>query len=218
MQPMLPILLISNTPSNDSSVTQLPLLTTKWLQPAITFGDYDGVVLTSKNGVKALERIDPSWKKLPVLCVGNATKSAAESVGAHIIDCGSGYGDDIYDLIRERHAQQRWLYARPKVAASDFAERLREAGIVIDDAVVYETVCSAQDIEAEIPDKAVLIFTSPSALHCFQSRFTILPSHTLVVIGKTTQKALAGHQVHVAPEPAIASCVALAKQLAKEEQ
>lgn len=214
---MLPIYLISNTPTNDEAVTHLPMLETSWLTPPIDFDKYDGIILTSKNGVEALERIDTVWKTLPVICVGSATKQTAAAYGAEVIDTGNGYGDAIHDLILERYADRRWLYARPKVVASDFAERLRKAGTDVDQAVVYETVCNAEAAPTELPKDAVLIFTSPSALRCFKRRYRLLPTHTLVVIGTTTQKAAEGHRVHVAPEPTVNACITLAKHLAKEQ-
>ncbi len=214
---MYPIYLISNTSPNDKAVIHLPMLGTSWLTPAIDFSRYDGIILTSKNGAEAMERIDAAWKTLPVICVGSATKKTAAAYGADVIETGNGYGDAIYDLIRERYAHLRWLYARPKVVASDFAERLRKAGTAIDEAVVYETVCNAEAPQPELPEEAVLIFTSPSALRCFEQRYRLLPTHTLVVIGTTTQKAADGHRVHVAPEPTVDACVTLAKQLAKDQ-
>lgn len=211
-----PIYLISVTPPNDPGIIHLPILETKWLRPPIDLTRCDGIILTSKNGIEALERIDPAWKTLPVLCVGKATKRRAEELGSEVLALSDGYGDGLYDIIRTHYAQKRWLYARPKVIASDFAQRLRENGIEIEEAIVYETLCRAEKITENIADNAVLIFTSPSALECFIGRFDFSPAQEIVVIGRTTQKSLLGRHAHVAPEPTVASCIALAKQLAKE--
>ena len=212
-----PIFLISITPPNDTDVIHLPLLKTVFAHPKIDLDRYEGIILTSKQGVEAMEAIDPQWKSLPVLCVGKATQKHAEALGANVLERSDGYGAGLYDIVMQRYTDKHWLYARPKVVASDFAERLRQKGVRIDEAVVYETVCDAANNDTAIPDDAILIFTSPSALHCFTSRYDIAPSHDLVVIGKTTAKAIDERQrVHLAAEPSVAACIALAKQLKGE--
>ncbi len=209
-----PIFLVSITPPNDPDVVHLPLLETVFLKPEIGLERYDGIILTSKQGVEAIETIDPQWKQLPVLCVGKATQKRAESLGANVLERSDGYGAGLYDIVMRRYSDRRWLYARPKVVASDFAGRLRQKGVRIDDAVVYETVCGTANSDTAIPADAILIFTSPSALRCFTSRYDIVPTQELVVIGKTTAQALGkGRRVHLAAEPSVAACIALAKQL-----
>ena len=213
-----PIYLVSVTPSGEKGIIDLPFLATKWLHPTISLEQVDGIIFTSKKGVEALERIAPEWKRLPVLCVGVATRKQAEELGGKVLAAGNGYGDNVYELIHDRFKTLRWLYARPGVIASDFAERLRREGTVVEEAVVYETVCQADTLQTPpIETNAVLIFTSPSAVHCFQSRFNFHPDQHIVVIGRTTEKSLPNIPVHVAPEPTVASCIALAKKLAKEK-
>ncbi len=209
-----PIVLTSVTQSDDPDVTHLPLLGTRFFSPAVDLSRYDGIILTSKQGVEAIERIDPAWKSLDVLCVGKATENKIVSLGAKILERSDGYGAGLYDIVKRRHAGRRWLYARPKVVASDFAQRLRNDGITVDEVVVYETVC--EDGGETPPKNAVLIFTSPSALKCFEKRFAIVPTQDVVVIGRTTAQAARTHaHVHMAPEPSVRACVALAKHIAK---
>jgi uroporphyrinogen-III synthase len=211
-----PIYLISITPPNDPDIIHLPMLATKWVHPTIDLTRYDGIILTSKNGVDALERIDPAWKSLPVLCVGKATQRRAEELGGDVLAVSDGYGNGFYDMIRTRYAHRRWLYARPRIVASDFAQRLRLDGVTVEEAVVYETVCQADNIVTAIDEEAVLIFTSPSAVACFRSRFDYRPAQAIVAIGHTTAKSVPDRPVYVAQEPTVASCIARAKRLAKE--
>ncbi|MEJ2468288.1 MAG: uroporphyrinogen-III synthase [Campylobacterales bacterium] len=211
-----PIYLISFTPPNDPGIIHLPMLATNWRHPTIDLTRYDGIILTSKNGIEALERIDPAWKSVPVLCVGKATQRRAEELGCKVLAVSDGYGNGFYDIVRTRYADKRWLYARPKVVASDFAQRLRDDGIAVEEAVVYETRCEAKKVTEKIAENAVLIFTSPSAVACFQSWFDFHPAQGIVVIGHTTGKSVPDRPVHVAQEPTVASCISLAKQLAKE--
>ena len=211
-----PIFLVSLTPSDDTGIIHLPLLGTAWLRPVLDLSQYDGIILTSKNGVDALERIDPAWKELPVLCVGKATRQRAAALGAVVLDTADGYGDGVGELLLTRYRTMRWLYARPKVVASDFAVKARANGVRLEEVVVYETVCRAEEIDTEAARDAVLIFTSPSAAKCYLTRFALRDTQTIVVIGHTTATALEGCPVHCASEPTVAACVALAKKLAKE--
>jgi uroporphyrinogen-III synthase len=209
-----PIYLTSITPANDPDIVELPLLRTTYFDTPLPLEAYDGLILTSKQAVEAVERIDPAWKKLPVLCVGKATQRRAEALGATVLERSDGYGAGLYDIVKARHADRRWLYARPKVVASDFAERLRADGIDIGEAIVYETGCAPETPEIVLPSDAILIFTSPSSLKCFQQHFRIEKTHDVVVIGRTTAAALERHpRIHLASEPGVAACVTLAKTL-----
>lgn len=209
-----PIFLVSITPAHDPEITHLPLLQTRWLTPLIDLQRYDGIIFTSKNGVEAMERIAPEWKTLSAVCVGKATAQAVSRHGGSVAATAGGYGDDIAAVIAQRFADRRWLYARPKKTASDFAAQLRSLGIALDEAVVYETVCADNAPLPSLPDSAVLIFTSPSALHCFEGRYALRASYALVVIGTTTKAALKHPHVHLASEPTVDACVTLAKTLA----
>lgn len=212
----LPIYLVSVTPPEDPEIIHLPMLQTHWLHPDADLTAVNGIIFTSKNGVEAMERIDPAWKTLPLVCVGTATSRYARTLGAEHIETGDGYGAGLTQRLRAHPHGFRWLYARPKVVASDFAAQLRREGFLIDEAVVYETVCAPGDDNAVPAAPAVLIFTSPSALACFRSRYALQPGHTVVVIGKTTRNSIPDHPVYVASEPTVSACVALAKKLAKE--
>lgn len=212
------IYLVSITSAADDAVTHLPILSTRWLSPKVDLGASEGVIFTSKTGVDALERLAPDWKQLPVLCVGKATRIRAEALGAKIEGTADGYGDELYTMILKHFSRRRWLYARPKVVASDFADRLRAEGVIVEDAIVYETVCCADAVPISVEDDAVLIFTSPSALHCYETRHAIQPGQSVVAIGRTTAKSLPGRPVHLADEPTVAACITMAKQLAKVPQ
>lgn len=210
------IYLVSLTPTTEQNVIHLPLLRTHWLAPRLELTKHDGIVVTSKTGVDALERIDPAWKQLPTVCVGNATHRRALQLGAKVAATADGYGDTLFEMIRMQGHERRWLYARPTIAASNFAQRLRSEGIMIEEAVVYETKCTEETEPVVIANDAIVIFTSPSALHCFEKRFELHESHTIVAIGTTTRKAFGDRKVHVAAEPTVLACITLARALAKK--
>ncbi len=210
----LPIYLFSKTPH--SEVIHVPILTVRYLRPDIDFSVYDAIVITSKEAVDALNATGTDWKRLPVLCVASKTAEKVRDAGGEILEVGSGYGDDIARIIFEHYPQKRWLYAKPVQTASDFAERLRHDGVKIDDCTVYETQCNS-NVKVTIKDKAVLAFTSPSAVECFLARFSFKAKHRVCVIGKTTLQALPDNlKAQMPHNPSVDELVLLAKRLAKK--
>ncbi|MEN8146928.1 MAG: uroporphyrinogen-III synthase [Campylobacterota bacterium] len=204
------IFLFSKTSHPD--VTHIPALNTLFLQPAINFDDYDAIVLTSKQAVTALDKISPKWRDVPALSIASKTEEMVRSAGGTLLDRGNGYGDSLDDIIVKKYADLRWLYPRPKIVASNFKERVKERGIVMDDVIVYETSCNQACQDIELPDDAVLIFTSPFTIECFLELYEFRASHRVVAIGTTTAKALPERVDFVMPKtPNVDACVALAK-------
>jgi len=206
------IFLFSKTSHPD--VTHIPILNTLFLQPTINFDDYDAIVLTSKQAVTALENISPKWRDIPALSIASKTEEMVRSSGGTLLDRGNGYGDSLDDIIVKKYASFRWLYPRPKIVASNFKERVKERGIVMDDVIVYETSCNQVCKDIKLPDDAILIFTSPFTIECFLELYTFKVSYQVVAIGTTTAKALPAEVKYVMPDtPNVEACVALAKQL-----
>ena len=87
---------------------------------------------------------------------------------------------------------------------------------MLDEKIIYETACVAYTNENK-PDKhAIIIFTSPSTIHCFLKNFDWDESYTAVVIGEATKKYLpVNARYEVADTPLIDSCIEKAKDLAK---
>ncbi len=207
-----PIYLFSKTSHPD--VIHVPVLNTLFLQPAINFDDYDAIVLTSKQAVTALEKISPKWREIPALSIASKTEEMVRSAGGRLLDRGNGYGDSLDDIIVRKYSSLRWLYPRPKVVASNFKERVKERGIVMDDVIVYETSCNQTCRDIELPDDAILIFTSPFTIECFLELYEFKASYQVVAIGTTTAKALPEEVKYLMPDtPNVDACVALAEQL-----
>lgn len=209
-----PVYLVSVTPADDPDVIHLPLQKIRLLHPDIHLEKYDAVFFTSKQSIAAMQSIAPEWKRLPVLCVGEATAAKAVAAGAEVLAVADGYGRELYDLVRQRYASLRWLYPRPERVASDFASRLADEGIAIDEAVVYRTECDPDAQTPVVAENAVLIFTSPSAYACFMAHYALQPTHAVVAIGKTTRKAIErASGVCIAETPSVTACIKLAKTL-----
>lgn len=210
---MRPIYLISKTPYE--GVIHIPILTITFFKPDIDFTLYQGIILTSKQSIIALEQYSSTWKKLPCICVSEGTAEAARQAGALTLHVGDGYGRSIPALMTREKLSGKWLYVRPKVVASDWMKRV-SSEIAIDEATVYETTCNDESAGMQIDENGVLIFTSPSSIECFLKYYTVLPSHTIVAIGKTTSDAFnGGKEVAISPEPSIASAVQFARKIAE---
>ena len=179
--------------------------------PEIAFADYDYLILTSKQAVEALKRYDRAdFITKKALCVSKATAAAYRELGGSVLDIGGGYGDNLIDKIISYDKKMRWLYLRAEVVASDFARRVRETGYDVDEVIVYKSECSKAIERRAVEKDAVLIFTSPSSVNCFLRHHKLLPTHTVVVIGKTTAKAIPNPLTcKIADEPTIQSCIDL---------
>jgi len=91
---------------------------------------------------------------------------------------------------------------------------LKKAGIDLQEQVIYETGCITYEKREKPVENAIIIFTSPSTIHCFLKNFSWDESYTAVVIGKSTKVHLPEYADYVvADEPLISSCIEKAKSL-----
>ncbi len=214
LQNKLPIYLFSVSSHPDA--IHVNSLSVTFFKPDIDFEEVDYLILTSKQAVKALEQYQKKkFIDKKALCISKATAAAYEALGGEVLQTGKGYGDTLSDAIRSYPKETRWLYLRAEVVASNFAKELRDEGYDIKEAIVYKSECSKEILEAEVPKEAVLIFTSPSSINCYLQTHTLYPSQKIIVIGKTTAKALPeGIKPILSPDTTIKSCIQIAKKLA----
>lgn len=211
---MRPIYLISKTPY--PGVNHIPILKTRFFTPDIHFDRYDGLIVTSKQILKALSPYQESWKELPIIAVSEATADVFREAGYTILAVANGYGKGIVPIVSEQFRAHRWLYLRPSVVATPWLKEAVQAGASIDEAILYETECNEAIAKHEIASNAILIFTSPSSIECFMRHHDLVETQIIVVIGKTTQNALPkGVESFLSTETSIASVVEKAYELAK---
>ena len=210
------VYLISKTPYK--GVIHIPILSIHFLTPSIDFTEYEGIIVTSKQAISALNNYSIDWSGLKCIAVSESTALFAKKAGAIEVEIAKGYGESIPNVLKAKERNGKWLYLRPKVVASEWVETARSFGIVMDEAIVYETICNDNVSNRTIDENGVLIFTSPSSIHCFTQIYTILPTHKIIAIGKTTQSALPSNiESHVSPTASVASAVDLAYQIAIEK-
>jgi uroporphyrinogen-III synthase len=184
-------------------------LDVRLLKPDIDFSKYDYLIITSKQTIKALEQYDKKdFIDTPALCVSTKTSNEYQSFGGKILATGDGYGDNLIKNIRQFSKETRWLYLRAEFIASDFAQRSKEEGYLIDEAILYVSECSQEILNIRVDDDSTLIFTSPSSIECFLKNNTIHSNAKVIVIGTTTAASLPeGVKYEISQNTSIESCV-----------
>ena len=179
------------------------------LKPSIDFSKYDYFIVTSKQTSEALKQYLHLELK-PALCVSTASASSYEKIDGKVLEIGAGYGDNLVEKIKKYPKQTKWLYLRAKIVASDFVSTCRDDGYCIDEVIMYESKCSLEIQNIKIKENATLIFTSPSSVKCFLKNHTINKHSKVIVIGKTTAKALPQSvSYQISPQTTIDSCLEL---------
>jgi len=187
----------------------------EFLNPEIDFTKYDYLIITSKQTSLALENFYyQSYSQIEALCISEKSAEAFENIGGKVLEMGSGYGDNLVDIIQKYPKETKWLYLRAEVIASNFVQISRDNGHKIDESVVYKSKCSQKIKDFSLKESAILIFTSPSSVECFLLKHKFTPNHKVIVIGTSTAKVLPeGISFKLSEERSIQSCINLAKKL-----
>ena len=182
---------------------------------SIDFSNSDTLIFTSKQAVITANKIDISWKNYPCIAIGPATKKQIEDLGGKVIYYPrSFYGETLSQDISEFFRDKKLLYLRPKEVSFDSKGFLEKEGISLQEQIIYKTSCIKYAPEDKPSKDAIIIFTSPSTIHCFLKNFDWDTSYTAVVIGKATKVHLPKNAKYaVADEPMIASCIEKAKEI-----
>jgi uroporphyrinogen-III synthase len=203
------------SPLPKEGIKSLPMICFERVAESIDFSSCDTLMFTSKQAVVTAEAIDPKWKTIPVIAIGPATKRQVEILGGKVIYhpkkfYGEVLADDIAQFFHERHI----LYLRPETISFDSRGFLQKRGIVLQEQIIYKTICRQYRSSEQPPESSVIIFTSPSTIHCFLENFSWLKSYTAVVIGHSTQVHLPAECDYVvADRPLIDACIEKAMTL-----
>jgi len=201
--------------SSHSKAISINSLDITLLKPQIDFSLYDYLIITSKQASVSLSYyLDKKYIDKKALCISEKSAEAFIELGGKILELGSGYGDTLIDIIKKYPKKSKWLYLRAEVIASDFTEVSRNNGYLIDEVVLYRSSCSREILDCKVDNEAILIFTSPSSVKCFLKKHTIFPQNKIIVIGKTTAKALPKDIKYIiSQEKTIQSCILISEQL-----
>jgi len=207
-----PVYVLSST-QVDGAIN-LPVIKTEFFDAQINIDDFDVLIFTSKNGILGLNRLGIEWRGKPSIAIGEATAEAIEKLKGRVSFVSSeAYGDELATEITKRYRFLKFLYPRAKEIASSLPDILRAKNADIVELIVYETVCSQEQVLAP-EDGSAIVFSSPSTAKCFFEKFGWRESYKCVAIGKTTAAAIDFcNKVHISPKQTLESAVAYAKNL-----
>lgn len=203
------------SPSPAKGCLSLPMIRFEPMVESIDLRGYEGLLFTSKQAVKSIDRIAPTWKEIPSFAIGPSTAKMIESLGGIVVyQAKLFYGASVAKEISARCKNKKMLYLRPKEVAFDLKEALSKQGVHLEEKVLYKTSCIPYETSDKPRKNAIIIFTSPSTIACFLKQFFWDKSYIAVVIGQTTKKHLPKEAYYkVADEPTIESCIAKAKEI-----
>jgi uroporphyrinogen-III synthase len=193
----------------------LPVIKFNYIDQKIDFASYDALIFTSKNGILAIKEKFDLWRDVPTFCIGSATASEVQKLGGIVAyRAKNSYGDSFAHEITSLLQGKRALFLRAKMVTSSLNEILRDCGVVLDEMVVYETVCTPSSELFTPKPNSIIIFSSPSTIECFFKSFEWDSSYKAVVIGEVTANHMPKElSFEMASEPNIPSCIALAQTM-----
>jgi uroporphyrinogen-III synthase len=208
------------SPTAKAETESLPMIQFTLLDVSLEVSSYDLLMFTSKQAVISAEALNPAWKEVPSLAIGKATAKQIEDLGGHVVyHPDSFYGEVLAQDILSFFQEKKILYIRPKEVSFDSRAFLAKAGVELDEAIIYETECRRYSSDSAPQKGAIIIFTSPSTIHCFFKNFLWDESYTAIVIGEATKVHLPKEvKVFVAKEALISSCIAKAKEVLTANQ
>ncbi len=114
------------------SVVVEPLLRIVLNAPPGELPDPAGLIVTSRNGVRALKTWPQAarWREVPLFAVGAATAEAARAAGFHHVTAGEGEGKALLAVIVAALPPGRGpvIYAAARDLSGNLSEHLEEAG------------------------------------------------------------------------------------------
>jgi len=203
------------SPEAKEGCIHLPMIRFHTFEKEIIFDTYDMLMFTSKQAVLSAEHSNKDWKKVPCIAIGNATAKQIESLGGTVeYTPETFYAKTLTETIVKNFQNKKILYLRPKEVSFDSKGFLASKGIALYEEIIYETAC-VHYAKKDKPEKnAIIIFTSPSTIHCFLKSFGWDETYHAIVIGEVTKKYLPKNaSMSVANEPLIDACIKKAKSL-----
>jgi uroporphyrinogen-III synthase len=157
-------------------------------------------IFTSMNAVDAVAQ--KGFKKFDwtVYCIGTATQKLVQEKLSITPKGTAPYAEALADVIIADGVQEAIFFCG-NIRRDVLPDKLKAAGIKIEEVIVYETTETAQKVFKKFDG---ILFFSPSAVHSFFSVNTVHDGTELFAIGTTTAEAVqqyTGNNVIVADKP-----------------
>ena len=192
----------------------LPIIKTNYFTPKL-LTDFNALIFSSKNGVRAFAKILPSFGAFPAFAVGSVTGEEIKKFGGSLeYTCEKSNGKNLAEEIAKNYANLRFLWPRAKEVAFDIAHTLKERGAHVNELIIYETICNDSIFKA-IKENSIIVFSSPSTVRCFLKQAIWIDTYHAVALGETTAKELKKHNIDcdISPTQNLQNAVEFAKTL-----
>jgi uroporphyrinogen-III synthase len=195
--------------------TNLPVINMEYMTPATNLEEYDALIFTSQNAIKAIDSMNPSWKKIPSYVIAPQTAKIVKSLGGTLTFIGQKKnGDEFAQEICETLKGQKVLYIGGTKIVSNLINILNDSGVVCDNLPIYKTVCKKYETKITLPKHSIIIFSSPSTIECFLKNINWSSTFKAVSIGKTTAKYFPEYiKPYISETTSLDSCVQKAQEL-----
>ncbi|MEM7697647.1 MAG: uroporphyrinogen-III C-methyltransferase [Verrucomicrobiota bacterium] len=181
---------------------------------------YDWLIFTSPNAVEyffeAFYKIREDAREIggcrvAVVGPGTAAKLQEYRVGTDLMP-DKHVAEELANAFTEKIGSienTTMLWVRPKEAREVMSQQLRDAGVILDEAIAYETVPETDDPTGAVKryreeGADIITFTSSSTVECFLDLGLDIPRETKIAsIGPITSESIEenGHIVAVEAEP-----------------
>lgn len=117
-----------------------PIFTIKYLYPDLSQYEFDIVISTSKNSIKAFSHIY-KVDDLPIITVGNSTMETAKCLGfANVVSVDSNV-DGLVSFIKTNCSKEmKLLYIRGQEVSCDLKKRLSDENFNVKEVILYRTI------------------------------------------------------------------------------
>ena len=208
---MKPIYVLTN--EKYEGALNYPVIKINFLSPSISFEGIDYLIFTSKNGVRAVDKINKEWQKIPSFAIGKATAKEIKKLGGKIeFISKSAYGDEFAKEIIQKYQNKTFLFLRAKKIISPISEIFKNSSNILKEIIVYETSCNEPNEKLIKP--SIVIFSSPSTVECF-AKINNFENIIPIAIGKKTKNILSNYinNILIPKTPSIKECINLAKNV-----
>ncbi|WP_308400900.1 uroporphyrinogen-III synthase [Campylobacter lari] len=189
----------------------------KFLDFEVNLKEFDCLIISSKNALKALmlskSKIDFDIK---LYAVGQKSADFAKELGFKNVKYPSkAYGENLASEFLSEFKNKNCLYLRAKKISSGLDGYLLKENIPLKQLIVYENIAiEPKKDELKIHHPSVFIFSAPSSIEQFLKFFTLEKEDKVVVIGQSTALKLHNFKnLHICKEQDLNSCLKLAKSL-----
>lgn len=167
----------------------LPMFDIKYLNQDINLQSYDALIFTSQNAIKALDAMNKTWKNMPSYVIAPQTGKVVKYLGGILTYIAKKQtGNEFAHEIKDELYGKKVLYICGTKIVSKLVSILNKNDVNCDTLVIYETICKNYKKEIILPNKSIIIFSSPSTIDCFLKNVTWDDSFRAISIGKTTSK------------------------------